>query len=210
MFGRGRPPLVAQVPIGGLEDDRAGALDRSGLDALLALWSKLGPGVALVTGHEERSDLAIGMAAAAAAAGRKAALLECDFANPGLAAKLGLDPEPGFGEYLAHEAEAPEILQAVILAGPGSSLAAAPLVCIVAGSPTGLGPMLLASESFGHAIERLRAAYDVVVIDGPALDDPGSLRAAAPRADRVLASCARSRVPRRLRRVVDGIVETSA
>ncbi len=98
----------------------------------------------------------------------------------------------------------------MILAGPGSSLAAAPLVCIVAGSPTGLGPMLLSSESFGHAIERLRAAYDVVVIDGPALDDPSSLRAAAPRADRVLASCARSRVPRRLRRVVDGIVETSA
>ena len=210
MFGRGRPPLVAQVPISGVEDDRAGSLDRSGLDALLALWSKLGPGVVLVTGHEERSELAVGMAAAAAAAGRKAALLECDFANPGLAAKLGLDPEPGFSEYLADEAEAPEILQAVILAGPASSLAAAPLVCIAAGSPTGLGPMLLSSESFGHAIERLRAAYDVVVIDGPALDDPSSLRAAAPRADRVLASCARSRVPLRLRRVVDGIVETSA
>jgi MinD-like ATPase involved in chromosome partitioning or flagellar assembly len=135
-------------------------------------------------------------------------LVECDLAHPDLAGKLGLDPEPGFGEYLAHEAEAAEILQAVILAGPGAGLAAAPLVCIVAGSPTGLGPVLLSSESFGHAIEKMRAAYDVVVIDGPALKDPSSLLAAARGVDRVLASCPRSQIPRRLRKLVDGLVET--
>lgn len=208
MLGRGRrPPLLAEVPIPRGRDGRPGSLDRESLDALLRLWSEVGPGVVLVTGDEGRSGLAVGMAAAAAAAGRKAALIECDLARPSLAARLGLDPAPGFGEYLAHEAEAPEILQAAILAGPGSALAAAPLVCIVAGNPTGLGPLLFASESFRHAIEKARAAYDVVVLDGPSLDDRDSLRAAAASADRVLACCSKSRVPRRLRRLVDGLVE---
>ncbi len=207
MFGRDRPPLLARLPIGGDSDGRPGTLDRPGLDALLALWSEIGPGVVLVTGEHERSQVAIGMAAAAAAAGRSAALVECDLGAPGLAAQLGLEPEPGFGEYLAHEAEASEILQAAILAGPGSTLAAAPLVCIVAGSPTGLGQDLLASETFRHAIEKLRAAYDVVVLDGPAPDEESALRAAASQADRVLATCPRSALPRRVRRLVDGLLE---
>jgi Mrp family chromosome partitioning ATPase len=210
MLGRGRPPVLARVPIDQVEDERPGTLDRRGLEALLELWSEVGRGVVLVTGHEKRSDLAVGMAAAAAAAGRNAALIECDLAAPSLAVRLGLDPVPGWGEYLAHEAEAPEILQAAILAGPGSTLAAAPLVCIVAGNATGLGPVLLASDSFSHAISKLRAAYDMVVLDGPGLDDRQSLRAAAVRADTVLASCSRSRVPRRLRNLVDGLVEPAA
>ncbi|HEY1355934.1 MAG TPA: hypothetical protein VGF09_06430 [Solirubrobacterales bacterium] len=210
MLGRGRPPVVARIPIDQVDDGRAGTLDRQALDALLNLWSEIGPGVVLVTRHRERSGVAVGMAAAAAAASRKAALIECDLARPRLAAMLGLDPAPGFGEYLAHQAEAAEILQAAILTGPGSTLAAAPLVCVVAGNPTTLGPVLLASDSFGHAIEKLRAAYDVVVLDGPALDDRSSLRAAAARADRVLAACPRSEVPRALRRVVDALVEPTA
>jgi Mrp family chromosome partitioning ATPase len=210
MFGRGRPPLLAQVPIGRVGDGRPGTLDRQALEALLKLWSEIGPGVVLVTGHDERSDLAVGMAAAAVAANRKVALIECDLSRPGLAARLGLDPVPGFGEYLAHEAEAPQVLQAAILAGPGSTLAAAPLVCVVAGNPTGLGPVLLASDSFGHAIEKLRSAYDVVILDGPGLEDRNSLRAAAARVDRVLAACPRSRVPRAVRGLVDGLVELSA
>ncbi|HEY7255391.1 MAG TPA: hypothetical protein VH476_01800 [Solirubrobacterales bacterium] len=210
MFGRRRPPVLARVPIDRVEDGRPGTLDRPSLDALLRLWSEIGPGVVLVTGHQDRKGVAVGMAAAAAAASRRAALIECDLSRPGLAALLGLDPAPGLGEYLAHEAEAPEILQTAILAGPGSTLAAAPLVCVVAGNPTRLGPVLLASDSFGHAIERLRSAYDVVVLDGPALEDRNSLRAAAARADRVLAACPGSQLPRAARGLVDGLVEPTA
>lgn len=210
MFGGGRTPVLARVPLDRVGDSRPGTLDRRGLDALLQLWSELGSGVVLVTGHEKRSDLAIAMAAAAAAAGRGALLIECELASPRLAVMLGLEAAPGFGEYLAHQAEAPEILQAAILAGPGSTLAAAPLVCIVAGNPTGLGATLLGSESFPHAIAKARAAYDVIVLDGPGLDDADALRAAAGRVDRVLASCPRSRVPRRLRSLVDGVVETAS
>ena len=210
MLGRApRPPLLARVPLRGDENGMPGTLDREGLDAMLELWSQIGPGVVLVTGDEQRSELTVGLAAAAAAAGRKGALVECELAAPGLAARLGLDPAPGFGEYLAHEAEAPEILQAAILAGPGSTLAAAPLVCIVAGSATELGPVLLASEGYRHAIEKLRAAYDTVVLDGPAIDNESSLQAAALQADRVVACCSRSRVPRRLRSAVNGVIEAA-
>ena len=139
MLGRApRPPVLGRIPLRG-----SGSLDRESLDAMLALWSEIGQGVVLVTGEEGRSELAVGLAAAAAAAGRKGALIECEFAGPGMANALGLDPVPGFAEYLAHEAEAPEILQASILAGPGSTLAAAPLVCIVAGAATALGSALL-------------------------------------------------------------------
>ena len=203
MLGRApRPPVLGRVPLRG-----SGSLDRESLDAMLALWSEIGQGVVLVTGEEGRSELAVGLAAAAAAAGRKGALIECDLATPRLANELGLDPVPGFGEYLAHEAEAPEILQASILAGPGSTLAAAPLVCIVAGAPTALGPVLFASESFDHAIEKLRGAYDIAVLDGPAIDDEDSLRAVAARADRVIFCSGKSRVPRCLRDIVTGVVE---
>ena len=208
MLGRApRPPLLARVPLREGEDGRPGTLDRESLDAMLELLSQIGPGVVLVTGDEQRSELAVGLAAAAVAAGRRAALVECELAEPGLASRLELDPAPGFGEYLAHEAEAAEVLQAAILAGPGSTLAAAPLVCVVAGRATELGPVLFASESYRHAIEKLRAAYDLVVLDGPSIEDEGSLEAAALRADRVLACCSRSRVPRRLRGAVDGVVE---
>src|SRR5262249_60895463 len=97
-----------------------------------------------------------------------------------------------------------------ILAGPGSSLAAAPLVCIVAGAPTALGPILFSSEDYRHAIEKARDAYEVVVLDGPSLEDRDSLRPASAQADRVIASCKRSLVPRRLRGVIDGLVEPAA
>ena len=62
MFGRGRPPVLARVPLDQAEDGRPGTLDRRGLAALLELWSEVNHGVVLVTGHEERSDLAIAMA----------------------------------------------------------------------------------------------------------------------------------------------------
>jgi Mrp family chromosome partitioning ATPase len=150
------------------------------------------------------------MAAASAAAGRRTALIECDLAHPSLAARLGLDPVPGFGEYLAHEAEAAAVLQAAILAGPGSTLAVAPLVCVVAGDSTELGPVLLGSESFRHAIEKLRAGYDVTVLAGPSLEEENSLHAASAPADLVLAACTGSRIPRALRGLLDGRVEVAA
>lgn len=208
MLGRGRKPRVlARVPVRLGQAGSPGSLDRAELQAYAGLWAAVGDtGPVLVTGGEEKSAVALGLASAAAAVGRRAALVECDLARPVLATTLGLAGAPGLAEYLEHEAEAPQILQAAVLAGPATGPAVAPLVCIVGGMATQLGPALLASESFGHAIGKLRNAYEVVVVLGPALDDERSLFAAAAPADTALA-CSGSRLPRRMRDLIDGLVE---
>jgi len=148
----------------------------------------------LATGEEAKSSLALGLATAAAVEGRRAALVECDLASPTLAARLGLAAAPGLHEYLREEAEAPQILQSLVLAGPASGHAAAPLVCVTAGTPSPDGPALLASQGFQHAIAKLRSAYDLLVLDGPPLEDP-ALPAAAAQADGTLVCASRSEIP---------------
>jgi Mrp family chromosome partitioning ATPase len=185
----------------------AGTLRRHDLEAFDGLLEGLGGAeMVLVTGAADRKrEAAVGLAAAAAASGRRTALLECDLAAPRLAASLGLAAAPGLHEYLRWESEAGQVLQALSLGGPGSTTATEPLVCIVAGKPTDDGQTLLASESFRHATERLRGAYELVVLDGPPLEpDPARLHQAATHADVAIAclerSDARGRASRRLKR----------
>lgn len=208
MFRRRRKlPVLARVPRRRGERRRPGSLDRAELDGFNALLEVVdGSRAVLMTGDEGKTAISLGLAAAAVASGRRAILVECDLARPALAATLGIAPAPGLAEYLRYEAEAPQLLQSVVLAGPGAGRAAAPLVCIAAGTPTSHAPTLLASESFGHAIARLRSAYDVVVLDGPSLEDEHSLNAASVRADMTLAYSAASGIPKRLRATLDGLV----
>jgi Mrp family chromosome partitioning ATPase len=200
---------LAKISSGSPVDLRAGTLRRRDLKTFDTLLVELGgTGTVLVTGAAERKRAgAIGLAAAAAAGGTKTALLECDLAAPALAGELGLAAEPGLHEYLRWEATATQILQGLALAGPGAASATDPLVCIVAGRPSAEGRALLASESFRHATERLRAAYELVVLDGPALErDSAQLEAVASCADATLACVdspdARGRHARRLRRLL--------
>jgi len=200
---------LAKISSGSPVDLRAGTLRRRDLKTFDALLVELGgTGTVLVTGASEHKRAgAIGLAAAAAAGGTRTALLECDLAAPALAGELGLVAVPGLHEYLRWEATAAQILQGLALAGPGAAGATEPLVCIAAGRPTADGRLLLASESFHHATERLGAAYELVVLDGPSLDrDPVQLEAVAARADTTLAcvskSDARGRHARRLRRLL--------
>jgi Mrp family chromosome partitioning ATPase len=200
---------LAKISSGSPVDRRAGTLRRRDLKAFDALLVELGGGgTVLITGAAERKRAgAIGLAAAAAAGGTRTALLECDLAAPALAAELGLVAEPGLHEYLRWEATATQILQGLALAGPGAAAATEPLVCIVAGRPSPDGRVLLASDGFRHATERLSAAYELVVLDGPSLErDPAQLEAVAARADTALAcvdsSNARGSYARRLRRLL--------
>lgn len=211
MLGRRRRPrVIAELPAPPGESSRAGSLAAAGLDTFTALSRELDDARAvLTTGEEAKSTLAVGLATAAVAAGRRTVLLECDLSAPSLARQLGLDPAPGLHEYLRLEAEAQGILQALVLAGPASAGARAPLTCIVAGEPAADdGTALLDSEAFAHAIAKLRAAYELVVIDGPSLRDL-SLPAVAPFADRTLAVAPRSALPRKPPVRVDGFVVTA-
>lgn len=211
-LGRRKVPVLAEI--GGAADGvRAGALRRADLDALGALLKQLADRrVVLLTGEEGvKSEVAVGLAAAAGASGRGTLLLECDLARPRLAKMLGLRATPGLHEYLRWEASAPEILQPLVLAGPASAGAADPVVCVVAGGSTSNASTLLASESFRHATAKLRSAYELVVVDGPPLmHDGGSLAVAAAEADATLACVsAGSSVPKNLQVPLTGLVQRS-
>ncbi len=207
MLGRRqRPRVIAELPAPPQGGATGGALNAARLEMLTALLGELDDARAVLsTGGEGKAALALGLATAAVAAARRAVLVECDLAAPSLARQVGLEPAPGLREYLSTEAEAKQILQPLVLAGPRSAAARTPLACIVAGRPATDGMALLDSAEFAHAIGRLRSAYELVVIDGPSLDDP-SLLAVAPFADRTLAAAARSEVPRKPPVRIDGVV----
>ena len=138
MLGRRKKlPVLAEVPprSGGDDGRGRGAIGRAELEALSGLADSLaGTGSVFVTGPS-RSTVALGLSAVATARGMRVALLECDLAEPSLAATLGLERAPGLREHLLEEAEAPEILQPLMLAGPASGGGGAPPVWGVGPAP---------------------------------------------------------------------------
>jgi Mrp family chromosome partitioning ATPase len=185
--------VLAEIPARSSPGLRTGTLRRGDLEAFGGLLAELG-GVrsVLVAGEApSRREVAVGLAAAAAAGGARTALLESDLVEPGLADALGLAQAPGLSEYLLGRAEAEAILKPVVLAGPGSAGATDPLVCVVAGRPAegdDDGPALIASERFRHVVSSLRDAHELLVIDGPAPGREAELRAAMAAAEATLAT----------------------
>jgi polysaccharide biosynthesis transport protein len=146
--------------------------------------------VVLVSGEGEAAAIAaIGLGSAAASSGRRTIVVECDLTEPRLAAQLGLAAAPGLHEYLRWEAEPQDLLQPIVLAGPAAARARDPLVCICAGRPAAKAETLLGLQSFAHMVEKLRAAYDLVLVIGaPPATEPGPCLAAARHADASLAA----------------------
>jgi hypothetical protein len=204
---RSKQSVLAEIPAPEATSTRPGALGRAQLQAYAGLAARLaGSGSVFLTGPA-KSEVALGVAAAATAEGRRVVLLECDLAAPALAGTLGLSAAPGLHEYLAGDADAAEILQPLVLAGPAAGRATEPLICIAAGEPEREPVALLDSERCDHAIERLRRAYDLLVIDGPQLsEDADSLRALAEHAAVTLACGERGEISKRLPVQVTGLV----
>jgi Mrp family chromosome partitioning ATPase len=199
--------VLAEIPARSSSDLRPGTLRRRDLEAFEGLLRELnGDQAVLITGNGAgRRETAVGLAAAAVAAGTRTALLECDLVEPGLADALGLAQAPGLHEYLRGTASVEEILKPVVLAGPGSVEATEPLVCVTAGRRSAEGPRLFASDAFAKALAGLRAAYDLVVIDGPPLRDESSLAALLAPVDSTIA-CLGPSEPRKLPISVSGLV----
>jgi polysaccharide biosynthesis transport protein len=186
--GRSRLPVLAQIS--GPAEGRAWALRREDFTSLDRVVSRLAQHrVVLVAGEGEAPAVAaIATAAAAVASGRRTMLLDCDLAQPRLAAHLGLDPAPGVHEYLRWEAEPADVLQPVALAGPAAAGASEPLVCICGGRPATKAETLLGLQSFSHMIEKLRGAYELVLVLSPPVEaEAGPCLAVARQADAVLA-----------------------
>ncbi len=166
--------VLGEIPAPGPTPLRPGTLRRCDQTALGGVLAALdGAKAVLVTGDRRRKRaLAVGLAAAAAASGTRTALLEGDLGDPTLAEALGLAIAPGLREYMRGEAEAGSILKPLALAGPGSAAARGPLVCVVAGRPSGDGAAPHASDGFRQAIAGLRDANELVLVEGPPL--PGA------------------------------------
>lgn len=186
--------VLAEIPPPAAPAPRAGTLRRCDLEAFDVLLAELhGSRVVLVLGDAARKrNVAVGLAAAAAAGGTRTALLECDLGDPNLAEALGLAVAPGLHEYLRGEADADRIFEPLVLAGPGTQAAEEPLVCVVAGRPAPDGTALLGSERFRQAAAKLRRAYELVVLAGPSPNGPAALAAVAAEADATLACVGRA------------------
>lgn len=165
--------LLAEIPDRTAPDLRAGSLRRRDLEAFERVLGDLAGARSVLVGETERTfpPAALGLATAAAAAGTRTALLECDLVAPRVAEAVGLAAAPGLHEHLRGEASAAAILKPVVLAGPGSERAAEPLVCVVAGRPAADGVELLAAPAFPQAVAGLRAAYDLLVLAGSPLGE---------------------------------------
>jgi non-specific protein-tyrosine kinase len=149
--------------------------------------------------EEGKTTVSISLASAAALTGQRVLLVECDLRRPTFAKRMGISRGPGMTEYLMGTADPQEILQTVSLVtpasptvAPGAGVSGGALVCITAGAPVANPAELLVSPRFKQMLEKLRKAYDLVVIDsGPilAVVDPLEL---VPQVDGVLV-CVRAR-----------------
>ncbi|HEX6754250.1 MAG TPA: hypothetical protein VF093_11780 [Solirubrobacterales bacterium] len=208
MLRRGsKRPLLAEIPVRQDAPSRPAALGRAELQAFSGLARELSGSSSVLATGPARSTVALGLAAAAVAQGRRVALLECDLATPALALTLGLDATPGLHEYLLGETGAAHLLQPLTLAGPASGGASEPLVCIVAGAPEPAPVALLDSDRCDQAIQKLRRAYDLLAIVGPPLEkDAETLLALAEHADTTIACGGQAELRKRLPPPVTGRV----
>lgn len=200
--GRAKLPVLAEIA-GPAAGSRIWSLRREDHQRLAAVQERLeGQRAVLVSGAEGvLGALAIALAGAACAAGRRTILVECDLTRPRLATDLGLAEAPGLHEYLRWEATAGEVLRPLALGGAAAAAAAGPLVCVPAGRQAADARVLLWLQSFRHMAAKLRNAYDFVVLAGPPLGfDPEALNAVAAQADGVLAALPAAQSSRRGRR----------
>ena len=181
-----RLAVLAEIGMPSSSNGRAWGLRRHDLEALGRVRERLeARRVVLVTGAEEAvPTVAVALAGVSAAAGVATALVECDVERPRLADHLGLAPTPGLHEYLRWEATPADVVQPLALAGAAASTEPAALACIVAGRPSAKAQALLGLASFRHMTGKLRKAYELVILLGPALEGAGGpLDTAAVEAD---------------------------
>jgi len=203
MPGRSRLPVLAEIS--GPAEARGWALGRGDFASLAAALPQLAPRRAvLVAGEgEEPAIAAIALAAAAAASGRRTVLVDCDLSRARLAAHLDLAPAPGVHEYLRWEAEPADVLQPVALFGQAAAGASEPLVCICSGRPATKAETLLGLQSFSHMVEKLRAAYELVLVLAPPVEgEPAACLAVAHQVEAVVAALPADAGDRHLRKAI--------
>ncbi|MFG0331254.1 MAG: GumC family protein [Phycisphaerales bacterium] len=125
------------------------ALDQAGHKSLLVLGGQPGAGSTWLT-----SNLAVCIANSE----RRVLVLEANFRRPRIASIFGVDSEPGLGDVLGDHAVLEQSVQATSVSN---------LDVLVAGSGEHRVVERLSTEKFRTVIARLRAMYDVILIDSP-------------------------------------------
>ncbi len=114
--------------------------------------------VSSATPGEGKTTVAINLAGALAAKGKRVLLADCDLRNPSIAAGFGQENGTGLVEYLKGEAPYQEILR------QGGS---ENLYLVYAGQPTDGAAELLAKPECRSFMDACRKVFDYVILDTP-------------------------------------------
>jgi capsular exopolysaccharide synthesis family protein len=114
--------------------------------------------------EEGKTTVAVGLAKAAALAGRRVILLDADLRRPQVAVRLGLDSATGLGPVLAGEAA----LSSSLINIPVDAPKAGRLQVLPAGPPAPNPTALLGSAQMRLVVKQLEAQADLVIVDTPA------------------------------------------
>jgi capsular exopolysaccharide synthesis family protein len=117
----------------------------------------------LLTGairKEGTTAVTCGLAIAIAETGARVVLVDANMRTPGIGRYLSLDRSPGLAEVLAGTARVPDVLQNSL----GGRVTVLP-----AGEHAPDPGELLASPRLGATVRTLTERYDIVLVDGPAL-----------------------------------------
>jgi exopolysaccharide transport family protein len=124
---------------------------------------------------EGKSTLSMSLAFSALKAGQRVALIDGDLRHPTISKFFGLEKKPGLVDFLTGSAA----IEQALVNNNG-------LTIIGAGSKSQNPPDLLGSARMAGLIEKLRAAYDYVVIDTPPVGPVIDARVAMQLADKVI------------------------
>lgn len=116
---------------------------------------------------EGKSTIAWNLAQAAADAGGRTLLIECDFHRPTVAARHGLSPIPGLAELLTHQVARDTVSQAVGAPEGAGTTDSGPLHVISAGATPPNPGALLESAEMSSFLALVAEEYDLVVLDTP-------------------------------------------
>lgn len=164
-------PLLTSIPQSVFKSKLAHGHDAESIQMLRAALGYLNAesplkSVAIVSPQagEGKTTIAVGLALAAARAGRRVVLLEADMRRPQIGATLGLGSAPGLSDVLSGELSLPDALREY----PVETSRGGTLAVLLGGTPPPNPSALISSQQMERLVWDAGALSDLVIIDTPA------------------------------------------